>query len=332
MVFEPVCISGQNPRPAIVAERQPGRLGPMGFNFSAAKAARFSRNHSVHPFVTCSIFVLFSYQSRFYRPLDNLIVRFLKSPLNGLYAFSLHPVIGGCHRNRCRHFNQPADDALPQPVYQVGGTVVAGNDRRQLCFVPSVDEYEELLAYPVAWLFAAQVVQDQYVYGPGAIDNGLGGSGGIRIVIPPADALQQVRRNYKHGRHPLAVHSVYDGRCQMCLSAAVPAMDAQSPAMRLIAPAKILTCLIGHLGSWNLPKGLESPVLKPPPYTRLVRQSVDAPLLQIRPPFGALPGSQYVSTVIIVNADAYAFCGLLPDPRAMLAFLPLLDGIKDICC
>lgn len=109
---------------------------------------------------------------------------FLKSRLNGLYAFLLHPVIGGCHRNRCRHFNQPADDALPQPVYQVGGTVVAGDDRRQLCFVPSVDEYEELLAYPVAWLFTAQVVQDQYVYGPGAIDNGLGGSGGIRIVIP----------------------------------------------------------------------------------------------------------------------------------------------------
>lgn len=104
--------------------------------------------------------------------------------------FLLHPVIGGCHRNRCRHFDQPADDALPQPVYQVGGTIVAGNDRRQLCFVPSVDEYEELLAYPVAWLFAAQVVQDQYVYGPGAIDNSLGSSSGIRVVIPPADTLQ----------------------------------------------------------------------------------------------------------------------------------------------
>lgn len=70
MVFEPVCISGQNPRPAIVAERQPGRFGPVRFNFPTAKAARFSENHSVHPFVTCSIFVLFSRQSRFYRPLD----------------------------------------------------------------------------------------------------------------------------------------------------------------------------------------------------------------------------------------------------------------------
>lgn len=150
MVFEPVCIPGQNSRPTIVAERQPGRLGPVRFNFPTTKAARFSGNHSVHPFVTRSIFVLFSRQSCFYHPLDNFIVRFLKSRLNDLCAFLLHPVIGGCHRNRCRHFNQPADDALPQPVYQVGGTIVAGNDRRQLCFVPSVDEYEELLAYPVA--------------------------------------------------------------------------------------------------------------------------------------------------------------------------------------
>ena len=118
----------------------------------------------------------------------------------------------------------------------------------------------------------------------------------------------------------------------MSLPAAVPAMDAQSPVMRLIALAKIKAGLVGYLRPWNLPEGFEGPVLKTPPYTRLVRQSVDAPLLQIRPPFGALPGSQYVSTVIIVNADAYAFCGLLPDPRAMLAFLPLLDGIKDICC
>lgn len=105
MVFEPVCIPGQNPRPAIIAECQPGRLGPMGFNFPAAKAARFSENHSVHPFVTRSIFVLFSHQSRFCRLLDNFIVWFLKSRLNGLYAFLLHPIIGGCHRNRCRHFN-----------------------------------------------------------------------------------------------------------------------------------------------------------------------------------------------------------------------------------
>lgn len=87
MVFEPVCISGQNPCSAIVAKCQPGRLGPVRFNFPAAKAARFSENHSVHPFVTCSIFVLFSHQSRFYRPLDIFIVRFLKSRLNGLYAF-----------------------------------------------------------------------------------------------------------------------------------------------------------------------------------------------------------------------------------------------------
>ena len=118
----------------------------------------------------------------------------------------------------------------------------------------------------------------------------------------------------------------------MSLPAAVPAMDAQSPVMRLIAPAKIKAGLVSHLRPRNLPEGLEGPVLESPPHPRLVRQAVDAPLLQIRPPFGALPGGQYVSTVIVVNADAYAFCGLLPDPRAMLALLPLLDGIKDICC
>lgn len=117
----------------------------------------------------------------------------------------------------------------------------------------------------------------------------------------------------------------------MSLPAAVPAMDAQSPVMRLIALAKIKAGLVGYLRPWNLPEGFEGPVLKTPPYTRLVRQSVDAPLLQIRPPFGALPGGQYVSAVAVVDADAYTFRSLLPNPCAVLAFLSLPDGVEDIC-
>lgn len=117
----------------------------------------------------------------------------------------------------------------------------------------------------------------------------------------------------------------------MSLPAAVPAMDAQSPVMRLIAPAKIKAGLVGHLRPRNLPEGLEGPVLESPSHPGLVRQAVDAPLLKVCPPFGALPGGQYVGAIAVVDADAYTFRSLLPNPCAVLAFLPLPDGVEDIC-
>lgn len=117
----------------------------------------------------------------------------------------------------------------------------------------------------------------------------------------------------------------------MRFAAAISSVNAQPPAVRLVASAKGPACLIGCFGPRGPPEGFEGPVLKPPPYARLIGQPVDATLLKVCPPFGALPGGQYVSAVAVFDADAYAVCGLLPDPRAMLAFLPLLYSVEDIC-
>lgn len=117
----------------------------------------------------------------------------------------------------------------------------------------------------------------------------------------------------------------------MRFAAAVSPVDAKSPAVRLVASAKGLACLVGCFGSRCYPEGFEGPVLKPPPYARLIGQPVDATLLKVCPPFGALPGGQYVSAVAVVNADAYTFRSLLPNPCAVLAFLPLPDGVENIC-